>query len=473
MPSIRHARSLAGHDVIRSVLERGTGSIHMMGIGGVGMAGLALLLKDKGWRVDGCDASEGPLLSWLRGKDIPASCGHDPAHMDNRPDFIVRSPAVARTNPELVRAQQETIPVIDRGRLLPALLSDHRTIAVSGTHGKTTTASMIAWILKHSGAQTSYCIGGICPSLGAVAHAESGGFMVVEADESDGTLQFYEPEIAVITSMDLDHVDYFADESVLSDVYRTFARSASVVVYPRSDRAAVALLDGVPGAVSTGDGGDVAAEHVELRSEGSRFRVTLKDGESGIISLNVPGRHNIGNALCATAAAVRCGIDLKTIAEALALFRLPQRRFETVAEGQGIVVISDYAHHPVEIAALIKQARLRNPKRLIGVFQPHRFSRTKAFRAEFVDVLSELDHVVLAPVYSASEPFVEGGTTEDLFRAFVARGLTRQSLADSLPEAWQKLQDQMQPDDLVLIIGAGDVDILGKWAKDKLSGKPR
>ncbi len=439
--------------------------IHLLGIGGVGMAGLALLIKSLGWRVDGCDAYSGSLLPWLEGQGIRAVVGHCPEHLVPRPAALVRSPAVSWEEPELKEARRAGIPVIDRGRLLPALLRNRRTVAVAGTHGKTTTASMIAWCLAATGRPVSYCIGGVCPGLDAVARVEPEGWTVVEADESDGTLRFYHPEVAVITMMDLDHVDYYRDESAMAAMYRTFAEQSRQVVLPSAGGGW--RRDGLSGSMVTfGWEATDGARATDVRLEATRTTFTAAVGgfPPVTVQLSVPGRHNVLNALAAMAALQRCGMDPVVAAGALASFRLPRRRFETVVKTAGIQVISDYAHHPVEIAALIDQARLLAPRRMLAVFQPHRYSRTRAFAASFVEVLSRLDLVVIAPVYSASEPFVEGGTSADLLQEAMRRGLTQIHVADSLASAWSQLREAMKPGDVVLIIGAGDVERIGPWA---------
>jgi len=301
---------LRAYEEASALLARPPGALHFIGIGGVGMAGLALVMKERGWSVDGCDAYDGALIDWLRGRGIRCGIGHDPAHLQPAPDFIVRSPAVRRTEPEIEWAQAHDIPIIDRGRLLPAVLDHYRLVAVSGTHGKTTTSSMIACILRASGVRTSWVIGGVCPVLGTVAHAENDGVVVVEADESDGTLQYYRPEIAVITTMDLDHVDYYRNEEQLAGVYGAFARSARTTVYPASDPAAQRLLQGRDGAVSVsiGPGGSLCADIASADARGTEFILRDDRGRQATFRLPVTGRHNVVNALCAVAAAEALGV---------------------------------------------------------------------------------------------------------------------------------------------------------------------
>jgi len=443
-----------------------SGPVHFAGIGGVGMAGLALMLSKRGWQVSGCDAGEGALLSWLRANRIPAAVGHDPAHVRDGIAWLVRSPAVSVDEPEVCEAQRRQIPVFARGMVLPEILKHYRAAAVAGTHGKTTTSSMLAWILKSSGMNPTYCIGGVCPNLGAVAEAHADGFAVAEADESDGTLQFYHPDLAVITNMDLDHVDYFKTEVMQQQVYRQFAAQARAVIYAQADPSAPVVLRDHPRKISFGlrDDADVGAAGIVTSGTHTSFDLRIRGDVAGRIELTVPGEHNVLNALAAAAAATEWGLSFSAIRNALAVFQLPRRRFELVAAGSGIRVISDYAHHPVEIDALLRQARLGKPARIIGVFQPHRYSRTLAFKKSFAKILSTLDYLALAPVYAASEPVVAGGLSADLFAEFPAADHGRVELAESLEDAWTKLRGRARSGDLVLIIGAGDVELIGAWA---------
>jgi len=437
------------------------------------MAGLALLLSKRGWRVSGCDASEGVLLPWLRSRGIPAEVGHDPSHVQDETAWLVRSPAVPAEDPELLEAQRRQIPVFARGVVLPGILKHYRTAAVAGTHGKTTTSSMLAWILQSAGLNPTYCIGGVCPNLGAVAEAHPDGYAVAEADESDGTLQFYHPDIAVITNMDLDHVDYFKTEAMHHQVYRQFAAQSRAVVFSHADTAAAAVLRDHPHQMTFGLHPDaiVRATDVRLTGQGASFDVHVRGMRTGRIALLIPGEHNVLNALAAIAAASDWGVSWPAIQRALAVFQLPKRRFELVASGRGIRVISDYAHHPVEIAALLRQAGLTGPARIIGVFQPHRYSRTLAFKKAFAKILGSLDYLALVPVYAASEPVVAGGLSSDLYDAFPVRDRERVELFDSLEDAWVSLRAKARAGDLVLIIGAGDVETIGfraaaEWGTD-------
>ena len=396
--------------------------IHMIGIGGIGMAGLALLLKERGHCVTGCDEQENRQTAWLRGKGISVLIGHDRSHLTDI-DWIIRTTAVPDDHPEVMNA---TVPVSRRGEVLPGLLHDRITIAVSGTHGKTTTTSMIAQILG-----CGYCIGGEVPGFDGVA--KDGEIMVVEADESDGTIVNYHPDIAVITNIEYDHMEHHASVEAFEACFKALiANTKQKVVYCAEDPAAARLCAGNPKAVSYG----VA---------------------SGAWQVALPGRHNRLNA----SAAIEVSKQWKTEAEifqALEKIKPVRRRFEKVFEGE-YTIISDYAHHPTEIRTLIQTVReTLNPKRLLGVFQPHRYTRTKALMVDFPPAFQGLEKLWLVPVYAASEKPIEGGTTEDLVRNFSAEGGPEVKNFHSLENAWYDIKGVLREGDVLLIIGAGDVD---------------
>lgn len=421
--------------------------IHMLGIGGIGMAGLAFLLHHRGHRVSGSDEQENRQTAWLREKgiliqkEVPADT-----------EWIIRTTAVPDSHPDVRNAN---VPVHRRGEVLPVLLRDRFTIAVSGTHGKTTTTSMIAQILG-----CGYCIGGEVPGFDGVA--KEGDVMVVEADESDGTVANYHPDIAVITNIEYDHMEHHASIEAFEACFKTFiANTRQKVVYCAEDPAAARLCAGNKKAVPYGVAGD-------------EWQVAL------------PGRHNRLNA----AAAIEVSRQWKSehdIVTALACIKPVKRRFEKVYEGE-YTIISDYAHHPTEIRTLIQTAlETLRPKRLLGVFQPHRYTRTKALMDDFPPAFQGLEKLWLLPVYAASEKPLEGGTTEDLishFCRYASFGDTKSTFAppegtelrssdwknrikffQSLEKTWQDIQCELRPDDVLLIIGAGDIERMGEWSK--------
>ena len=442
--------------------------VHLMGVGGIGMAGVARLLAAKGLNVTGCDGGEPRTLAWLRSCGIPATTGHAPAHLDGV-DWAVFSPALQPGHPERAAAENKGIPLYRRGQVLPVLAELWKTVAVSGTHGKTTTSAMIAHVLRACGADPSWCIGGELPPDGAPAGIGKSDWLAIEADESDGTLAHYAPEIAVITNVEFDHMEHFASKDAMIECFRAFARQAKAVVFCADDPEAVRVGTAARG-VSYGlaAAADFRAEILEVSAAGTRFEVRAPGGRIASISLPLPGRHNVLNALGALAACDRCGIALDAAGAALASFALPKRRFEGVAEARGIRVVADYAHHPSEIRALIEAAKQAGAGRVWAVFQPHRYTRTLALGADFPPAFAGVAGVILAPVYAASEPPLAGGTSEDLLKHFWRHGGPPAELATDLEEAAEFVAARWKSGDWVLVVGAGDVEDVGPMLKKRL-----
>ena len=442
--------------------------VHLMGVGGIGMAGLARLLAAQGLNVTGCDGGAPRTLAWLRSCGVPAVTGHDPAHLENA-DWAIFSPALQPGHPECAAAEKQGIPLYRRGRVLPVLAELWRTVAISGTHGKTTTSSMAAHILRRCGMDASWCIGGELPPDGAPAGVGTSDWLVIEADESDGTLAHYVPEIAVITNIEFDHMEHFAAPEAMVDCFRAFAQQARVVVYCADDPEAARVGAAARG-VSYGlnPQADYRAADLEPGPAGTRCRVRAPGGRAAALCLPLPGRHNVLNALAAIAAAERCGIGLEAACGALASFALPRRRFEPVAEARGIRVIADYAHHPSEIRALIDAARQAGAGRIWAVFQPHRYTRTLALGADFPPAFDGVAGVILAPVYAASEPPLPGGTADDLLRHFQRHGGAPAERAAGLDDCAQRIAARWRAGDWVLVVGAGDVEDVGPMLRQKL-----
>jgi UDP-N-acetylmuramate--alanine ligase len=455
----------------RAILEGPRGPIHLMGIGGVGVAGLAVQLAGRGFSVTGCDVSGNSITRWLRDLGIGISDGHSATHLHSDLLALVRTAAVDDRHDEVERARLLGVPVLARGAMLPALLDGLTSVAVGGTHGKTTTTTMIAQILRAAGSDVSFCIGAEVDVLGGVARYGRDATIVVEADESDGTLALYEPDYAVVTNIEMDHVDYFASRKNLMECFAAFAgRARRRVVYCSDDPGALELLSAHPRGLSYGlmKGAALRAQHVEVRPRSIRFEVVSNDWKTGWLELPIPGTHNVANALAACAVALELGVPFDRIQGALAAFGPARRRFEIMASAKGITVVSDYAHHPTEIRCLVRQAQGLGPRRIVGVFQPHRYSRTRALGADFPPSFAGIDRLVLAPVYAASEEPVAGGTTDDLFQLCRAQGLAHVENAQSLEDAWMRARAILEPGDLFLVIGAGDVEKIAFAAKDML-----
>lgn len=454
---------------VRRWISESEARVHLMGVGGIGMAGVARLLAARNQRVDGCDSGAPRTLAWLRACGISATTGHDPAHLDGV-DWAITSPALQPGHPERTAAEQKGIPLFLRGQVLPVLAEGWKTIAVAGSHGKTTTSAMVAHILRASGVDASWCIGGELPPSGAPAGVGSSDWLVIEADESDGTLEHYAPELAVITNIEFDHMEHFNSNAAMVDCFQMFARQARAVVFGADDTEAARIGRALGGA-SFGFAAD-ADFRVEIQGAGpvgTRFQITLPGGQVATVYLPLTGRHNVLNAAAALAACHhQGGVDMEVACAALATFALPKRRFELVAEARGIRVVADYAHHPSEIRALIEAARQAGAVRIWAVFQPHRYTRTRALGAEFPAAFTGVAGVVVLPVYAASEPPLAGGTSADLLAHFQRHEGATAELADDLADAANRIESRWSAGDWVLIVGAGDVEQLGPMLAARL-----
>lgn len=471
-------------EVLSSLLARKRGHVHLLGICGVGMAGLALLLRNRGFTVTGCDQSPNRLAAWLEARGIRVRPGHSPDHLASGVDWLIRSAAVDALAEETGRASAAGIPVFKRGEVLPQLLFGKTSIAVGGTHGKTTTTTFITLLLRAAGRDPAWCIGGENGRLGGVAGPDDGdpAVLVVEADESDGTLALYEPDIAVVTNIDFDHMEHFSSVKDFEDCFRTFVRKAKRrAIYCGDDPRAAAVCGAFDHAVSYGLSETAAVRGIPLReSESSSCFTLVVGGEAqGEIDLPVPGRHNIYNALAASAAGLAMGLSFTDIRDGLGRVALPRRRFERVAERRGVLVISDYGHHPSEISALVRTASRLPHQRLLAVFQPHRYTRTLALGPDFPAAFAGVDEVILTPVYAASEKPLRGGTSWDLYAHFRRPSSEPPrpeqppaprivAAADSLDQAWAYLKGEWRAGDVLLVVGAGDVERIAGWAKDEL-----
>ena len=397
---------------------------HFTGVGGVGMAGVAFLLKQAGHDVSGCDLHSTPRTAWLERNGIKVSKGHSPSHITPDLDICVFTPAVPKDSPEFLEAQRSGCHMQYRGETLAGIFNESEGIAVCGTHGKTTTSTFIAKLLLALGEDPSWCIGGETDSFPVAGTGN--GPLVIEADESDGTLALYKAKTLVVTSLDYDHPDHFKTYDDYLACYRE-AMSA-------------------------------AGEVIETS--------TLPCDDWPEIRPLVLGEHNVRNARTAVEVALRRGHSREAILAALpnALKSLPDRRFERIWSNP--TIISDYAHHPVEIGCALSMARALNPKRLRVMFQPHRYSRTKTLLKEFPPALAKADEVVLIPVYAAFEKPVPGGDIADLYLEF-RNYLTEQAAEDEAPcrlilarsaaEAWRHIYLTQEPGDAIMLLGAGDI----------------
>ena len=454
----------AEYEQARTLVRGSPGGVHLMGAGGVGVAGLARLLAGQGWRASGCDTTRNRLTAWLEARGIPVRLGHEAAHVTDGLSWLIRTSAVRADHPEVQEALRRRIPVIRRGAALAALARAGRSIAIGGTHGKTTTTAMIARIAREVDPGTGCAIGGEVPDWDGVATPpRPGAPFVLEADESDGTLALYEPEVGVVTNVDYDHMEHFADEEAFFNVFRTFARrTRRALILGADDPAARAVLGDARRPWLCGLSADarVRGENVRRGPDGVVFEVRHEGRRKGTVVLPVPGLHNVRNALCAIGAALALEWPFETAQAALAGFRPARRRLQPVWNREGVRVFSDYAHHPTEIRALLDTVADFRPRRILAVFQPHRYTRTRALGARWAAAFDGVAHLWLLPVYAASEPPLEGGTSEDLRRHFERAGGSPPTLVATREEAWEALRKEWRSGDVVLIIGAGDIERL-------------
>jgi UDP-N-acetylmuramate--alanine ligase len=456
-------------DIHRLLKDRPTG-VHFVGVAGIGMAGLAVHLAARGFHVTGCDLSPNRLGDALAACGGNILAGHSPSHITPDVRWLVKSAAIPDDSDEILAAKIGGLPVYPRGAVLPALLEGRISIAVAGTHGKTTTSAMIAQVLAGGGRRPGFCIGGEVTALGGVAAPGAGKILVVEADESDGTVMLYEPDIGVITNIEYDHMEHFRDEETLVGCFRIYAANAKRrVVFCADDPRASAVCDHHPKGFSYGFSALAHLRGADLKETAwsVSLNVVLRGKELGLIALPVPGRHNAQNALAACATALEMGLSFEEVCDGLGKFVPARRRFEKVVDRDGRLVISDYAHHPTEIRALVQTALKLGKKKVVGVFQPHRYTRTLALGKEFPPAFRGLSELVLVPVYEASESPLAGGTAEDLFRHFQSFGRVPTRYIPSLEEAWQHLKSSLEQGDLLLVIGAGDVEKIAGWAQDE------
>jgi len=437
--------------------------IHLIGVAGSGMSGLALLLLGMGHRVSGSDKVTTAETERMQGLGLAFSSPHT-AEAVAGADVVVYSSAIRPENPAYAAAAAAGIPLLRRAECLAAILHTRKGIVISGTHGKTTTSSMTAHALREAGLLPSHYVGAEIPILGSNARwSESGEYMVAEGDESDGTLALYRPEHAVILNIEAEHLDFYRDLDHIKEVFTTLAnQTAGRVVYCKEDPVAAELCAGRANAVSYGwaDADYVAADVRELRGA-SAFTVVRNGEVLGGVELGIPGRHNVLNALAAIALADGCGSDFMSVSRALATFAGAKRRFETKYLSPNYRLVDDYGHHPSELAATLQTARSLKPGRLVVLFQPHRYTRTQALADDFGKALQAADRVFVTDIYPASEPPIPGVTCETIADAMKRHGDVKVTTVPDLATAHHAVGNALEPGDLLITLGAGNVHEAG------------
>jgi len=454
-------------------LPREIGPIHFVGIGGIGMSGIAEVLCNLGYTVQGSDASDNANVARLREKGATVSIGHRAENIAGA-DVVVVSTAIKRDNPELMAARAQRIPVVRRAEMLAELMRLKSCVAIAGTHGKTTTTSMVAALLDAGGLDPTVINGGIINAYGTNARLGAGDWMVVEADESDGTFLKLPTDVAIVTNVDPEHLDHFKTFEAVQDAFRAFVENVPFYGFAVMciDHPVVQSIVGKiedRRIITYGTNPQADARLVDLTPTGvgSHFKVVFRDRKSGAIHeisdivLPMPGRHNASNATAAIAVARELGLSDDAIRKAIAGFGGVKRRFTRTGEWNGITVIDDYGHHPVEIAAVLKAARESTNGRIIAVVQPHRYTRLQSLFEEFCTCFNDADAVVVAEVYPAGEAPIEG-----IDRDHFVLGLRTHGHRDvvPLPKAADLagiIKGLAKPGDLVVCLGAGNIT---QWA---------
>jgi UDP-N-acetylmuramate--alanine ligase len=445
------------------------GAVHFVGIGGAGMSGIARILLARGVPVSGSDAKDSKTLAALRALGAHIDVGHDSSHV-NGADTVVTSTAIRASNVELLEAARRGLRILPRAAALAAVMSGRRGIAVAGTAGKTTTTSLLTVALQHAGADPSFAIGGDLNESGANAHHGSGELFIAEADESDGSFLLLSPHAAIVTNVEADHLDYYGTAEAVDEAFAAFLDRID------TDGFLVVGIDDDGGrrlaSVARGRGidvctygvaadADVRAVDVSLSGSGSTFFIAVEGRRRGPVTLRIPGRHNVLNATGAYAMLCGLGIAVDVAAEGLASFSGTRRRFEFKGVAAGTRVFDDYAHHPTKLRATLTAARtVADGGRIIAVFQPHRYSRTAAFRLGLAEALGLADEVVVMDVYSAGEDPIPGATGATVAAA-VPLPPDRVEFEPSWTTVATRVAARARPGDIVLTLGAGDVTMLG------------
>jgi UDP-N-acetylmuramate--alanine ligase len=445
-------------------MYRKTKHIHFVGIGGIGMSGIAELLANLGYKVSGSDLSSSKITERLGELGCIIHHGHDRSWIEGA-DVIVASSAIGDTNPEILAAREQNIPVVMRAEMLSELMRLKKYgIAIAGSHGKTSTTSMVSWIMAKGGLDPTIVVGGKVDCLGGNAKLGDGEFLVAEADESDGSFLKLSPVIEVVTNIDFEHPDYYRDIEHVKETFLAFIEKVpfyGAVIICLDDERIAELLPLISRRVITYGltrQSNVYAENISYGDGRSRFDVYVAGTGLGAVSIAQPGMHNVYNALASISVALELEIEFPVIADALATFAGVQRRLQVKGEAAGITVVDDYGHHPTEIRATLAAAKQAWPdKRLVVLFQPHRYSRTRGLFNEFQTCFHLADQLVLTDIYAASEQPIDGIDSVVLLDKIRQHGQRNASYVSDVGELAAAVVDSLQPGDLVLTLGAGNI----------------
>ena len=454
-------------------LPRDIGPIHFVGIGGIGMSGIAEVLANLNYKVTGSDVSENANVKRLRDQNISVAIGHEARNVDEAAVVVVSS-AIKRDNPELIAARAKRLPVVRRAEMLAELMRLKSAVAIAGTHGKTTTTSMVAALLDAGGLDPTVINGGIINAYGTNARLGAGTWMVVEADESDGTFLKLPADVAIVTNVDPEHLDHFKTFDAVKDAFKAFVENVPFYGFAVmcSDHAEVQALVGRiedRRILTYGENPQADVRLVDLVNDKgvSRFSVVFRGRDAqvahviGDLTLPMPGRHNALNATAAIAVARELHVSDDLIRTALASFGGVKRRFTRTGEWNGVAIIDDYGHHPVEITAVLRAARESSSGRVIAVMQPHRYTRLRELFETFCTCFNDADAVIIADVYSAGEAPIDGIDRDHLIQGMRARGHRNVSALESSEKLASMIKGMAQPGDMVVCLGAGNIT---QWA---------
>jgi UDP-N-acetylmuramate--alanine ligase len=438
--------------------------IHFIGLGGAGMSGIARIMLARGISISGSDAKDSSVLAGLRTLGAEVFIGHQAINLGNA-DVLVVSSAIDQSNPELVAARNKGTLILARAEALALLMSESKSIAVAGTHGKTTTTSMLTVALQQAGLDPSFAIGGMINRGGTNAHLGSGDIFVAEADESDGSFLAYKPFGAIITNVELDHVDHFPDMAAVNRSFLDFIDSIQTggfLIVGIDSPGAVHLLSQIERGdieiITYGESADYSISHLSLQPSESHARITKLGKVIGELSLSIPGQHNIENALAALVAGLKFGAPVVELLKGLESFSGAKRRFENKGSVNGVTVIDDYGHHPTEVRVTLETAkRFAGAGKVIVIFQPHRYSRTAMFVTEFAQVLDLADQVFLLEIYAASETAIPGVSSIQIANEMSSSKVV---FEPSMIDVVNSAVVASQPGDLIITLGAGDVNLL-------------
>jgi UDP-N-acetylmuramate--alanine ligase len=450
-------------------MDRRIQQIHFVGIGGIGMCGLAELLHNQGYRVTGSDLRTGSTVERLLDLGIPVSIGHEAANIGGA-DVVVYSSAVRANNSELREAETRSIPVIPRAEMLAEVMRLKNGIAVAGSHGKTTTTSFIAHTLNAVGLDPTAIIGGrvlASETDPTGARLGTGDLLIAEADESDGSFLRLTPVIAVVTNIDPEHLDHYGSYEALQEAFASFANQIpfwglSILCFDHPGvQAIIPKMTRRKVTYGFAPQADLVASAVEVDETGMRFAVHERGSALGDVRIRLPGRHNVLNALATIAVTRELNVPFTDAAAAMEAFLGIERRFEPKGEVAGISVFDDYAHHPAEIRATLESARAFHRGRVVAAFQPHRYSRTRDLWEDFITAFNDADLLIMTEIYAAGEEKIPGIESAPLVEAISAHGHRNAHFVGDLDAVVERLLVELEPDDLVLILGAGNISTLG------------